>query len=75
MCDAKWGKVVMKPKKDERVFGIVAKNWRVVALSAIGSVLIVSPAWASIPIPEPNTISLFAAGVAAVLIISRRRRK
>ncbi len=65
----------MKPKKDERVFAVVAKNWRVVALSAIGSVLIVSPAWAPVAIPEPSTLSLFAAGVAGVLILSRRRRK
>ena len=52
------------------------ENWRVGALSVVGSVLITAPAMAGIPvpIPEPGTLALVAGGAAAIFILRRRRK-
>jgi hypothetical protein len=53
------------------------ENWRVGALSVVGSVLITAPAMAggqTVPIPEPGTLALMAGGAAAIFILRRRRK-
>jgi hypothetical protein len=54
----------------------LTENWRVAALSVIGSALIAHPAMAgvTVPIPEPSTLALVAGGAAALFILRRRRK-
>ncbi len=37
--------------------------------------LVAGPAAASVPLPEPGTLSIFAVGIAAAYLIHRRNRR
>ena len=47
-----------------------------IVATAVGLALIASPALASVPtIPEPGTLSIFAAGIVGVIAVAMIKRK